>query len=430
MADHDQARLPKPVKKNPQVKTRSPLVPPMRRSRLGLRLASHAARGAFCLPFCGDCEQAVWPPRDACPVCLAALVWQEVSSAGELIAETVLETSPELYFRERMPWRIGTVRLQAGPSVIAHLHNHVSIGQPVELKLHLDKAQRPVFMAYAGHDGSGKKRKGKEANPVNEDSQLRELTTDPKYRRVLITDARSPAGLALAAALGDAGASAVYAGVAEGWRRDAGLDELEAMDHVTIVPLDVTDTGSVRELAAEIGGKVDILIHTSDHPRPGGLLDGTSLTLVQEMYDRLVTGYMRLAQYFGPAMRGRGADGVNAATAWVSVLSVYAHANWPDFGQHSACHAAVHSLSQCLRAEMLGSGVRVVNAYTGPLEQDWYQTVLPPKVTPQRLALDLIKGLQAGLEDIYIGDVARDVAMRFRDDAKLLEIELTAGENG
>ena len=55
-------------------------------------------------------------------------------------------------------------------------------------------------------------------------------------------------------------------------------------------------------------------------------------------------------------MRSRGADGVNSATAWVNLLSVYAHANWPAYGQHSAAHAAALSLAQCLRGEMLGSG--------------------------------------------------------------------------
>ena len=74
---------------------------------------------------------------------------------------------------------------------------------------------------------------------------------------------------------------------------------------------------------------------------------------------------------------------------------------------------------------MQGSGVRVVNAFAGPLEQDWHRSVLPPKVTQRRLARDIVSGLQAGLQDIYIGDVARDVHERWSDDAKLLELELT-----
>ena len=36
----------------------------------------------------------------------------------------------------------------------------------------------------------------------------------------------------------------------------------------------------------------------------------------------------------------------------------------------------------------------------------------------------MVGGLQGGQQDVYIGDVARDVAERFEDDAKLLEMEL------
>ena len=53
--------------------------------------------------------------------------------------------------------------------------------------------------------------------------------------------------------------------------------------------------------------------------------------------------------------------------------------------------------------------------------------MLPPKVTPNRLARDIVAGLLAGQQDLYIGDVARDVAERFEDDAKLLEMELAGG---
>jgi hypothetical protein len=38
-----------------------------------------------------------------------------------------------------------------------------------------------------------------------------------------------------------------------------------------------------------------------------------------------------------------------------------------------------------------------------------------------------VGALQGGQQDVYIGDVARDVAERFEDDAKLLEMELAGG---
>ena len=409
--------LPEPVRKDPQKKTRSALVPPLARSRLGMRLGAQAARGRFHLQHCDSCEFIVWPPREACPSCLSNLQWRAANPHGRLIAETTLETSPELYFRERVPWRVGTVKLASGVPVMAHLHAHCRVGDRVELRLFLDKADRAVFMAFADTNSPD----------LREDIQLRELTNDPRHRRVLITDARSPAGVALAAAMTDAGAKTVFAGVAESWKRDAAIERLEGMNRVSVVPLDLTDTRSVEELCGEIGGKVDILVHNAEHVRPGGVMTGRGIADAKQLHDKLVFGFMRLAENFGPVMRSRGADGVNSATAWVNLLSVYAHANWPAYGQHSAAHAAALSLAQCLRGEMLGSGVRVINTFAGPLEQDWHDSVLPPKVTPERLARDIVAGLLAGQQDLYIGDVARDVAERFEDDAKLLEMELAGG---
>ena len=72
-------------------------------------------------------------------------------------------------------------------------------------------------------------------------------------------------------------------------------------------------------------------------------------------------GLLRLAQEFGPALKGRSADGTTHAAAWVNLLSVYALSNYPPHGTFSASKAAAYSLAQCLRAEMRTSGIRVIN---------------------------------------------------------------------
>ena len=101
-----------------------------------------------------------------------------------------------------------------------------------------------------------------------DDKQLRALTCDPKFRRVLVTDGRTELGQATAKALADAGASTIFVGVAEAWRPYPGADALAAVPGVEILPLDLTDTVSVSELAGEIGGKTDILVNTAEYVRP------------------------------------------------------------------------------------------------------------------------------------------------------------------
>ena len=122
-------------------------------------------------------------------------------------------------------------------------------------------------------------------------------------------------------------------------------------------------------------------------------------------------------------MRARGADGPTGAIAWVHCLSIHALSSVPQFGIHSATHAACLSLSQWLRNEMRPGGVRIVNAFSGPLDSEWFQTVPPPKVAPKALADAVVDGLKRGLEDIYVGDVATDFLKRMIDNPKAVERE-------
>ena len=46
--------------------------------------------------------------------CRRALKWREQSGDGELLSQTTLAHSNDLFFRERLPWRLGLVRLDAG----------------------------------------------------------------------------------------------------------------------------------------------------------------------------------------------------------------------------------------------------------------------------------------------------------------------------
>ena len=407
--------LSRPKRKNPLRKTRMPLLPQGVRSRTALGLTAAAAEGRFQLQVCADCAAVIYPPRDACPRCLSArLPYRDVDNRGILLAETTIRTSTDVYFRERMPWRIGTVRLDAGPSIVAHLHGDLREGERTRLSLQLDKSGQAIVMALPARDTPN----------MHDDPQWRELTCDPKFRRALVTDGRSAVGQAMAQALSEAGAAIVFVGVADPWKPFPGEDKLRKVERVEIVALDVTDTISVNECAGEFAPKVDILVNTAEHVRTGGLLERKGLTVAREELEVRYLGLMRLAQAFGPVLRARGADGINSAAAWVNLLSVYALANWPAYGAFSATEAACLSAAQSLRAELRPGGVKVLNVFSGPLETEWYQSVQPPKVAPAALARATVRALQQGLEDLFVGDVAEDVRDRLAASPKALEREL------
>ena len=407
--------LVRPRRKNPLKRTRLPLLPQGTRSRTAHGLTKAAAEGRFALQMCGDCDTVVYPPRDACPACLSPrLAYRDIDAGGVLAAETTVRTSADSYFRERAPWRIGTVKLDAGPVLIAHLHGDTKEGGRVRLALKLDKSGSAVVIALPEKD----------TPHMHDDPQLRELTCDPKYRRVLITDGRTAVGQAMARAFSDAGAGIVFVGVADSWKPFAGMDALRGIDRVEIVALDLTDTESVTEQAEQNGSRIDIIVNTAEHVRPGGILDRAGIVAAREVMDVRYFGLMRLAQAFGPTMRLRGADGINSAVAIVNLLSVYALTSWPEYGTHSAVEAACLSAAQTLRAELRPGGVRVINVFSGPLETEWFQTVPAPKVAPAALARAVVDALRNGLEDVFVGDVADDVRARLAVNPKALEREL------
>ncbi len=406
----------KPRRKNPILRSRAPTLPPDRRSRTALGLTRAAALGRFELQRCPACGAVQYPPREACHRCLATeLAWQPMSGGGELLSETLQHHSQELFFRERGPVRLGLIRLDEGATVLAHLARDCPPAPGrVTVRAALDRAGQAVLVA--GPEGA---RAG-----LADDPALREMTGDPRGRKALVTDAKSPVGQAMVRALVEAGAELVWAGQCEPWKQPPGWPETAALPRVTPVPLDVTDSRSVETLAGEVGFKVDILVNTAQHHRSHGLFGRAGLETAQAEIEVNYLGLLRLAKAFGPVLQARGADGANSAVAWVNILSVHALSNLPSEATYSASLAAALSAAQALRAELRRGGVRVLNVFPGPIDDPWNQLILPPKLAPATLARAVVAALGDSVEDLFPGDVAQEWLARWRDNPKALEREL------
>lgn len=407
--------LTRPPRKNPLARTRQPTQPPGARSRRSLGLTAAAAAGRFDLQVCQECQAVQYPPREVCHTCLSdQLHWQAVDPQGQLLVTTVLHHSNDLYFRERLPWRIGTVKMAAGPSVVAHVHGDCHDGDTVRLTLKLDRSGQAVLIALP-----------QQATPnMEDDIVLRETSCDPKFRRVLVTDCKTAVGVAIIKALLASDVTAIFAGDPEPWKASDEFNLLCNDERVHKQALNITDSDSVQRLSRSIGGKVDILINTAGYERDGGVLYNRDINKAHEAMDINCMGLMRLAQHFGPAMASRAADGVNNAVAWVNILSIYAHVNLAARGVWSASQAAALSVSQCLRNEFLQSGIRVVNVFAGPIDHEWEQLTPPPRVSPNTISSAIVRALRDGVEDVYVGDIAQEFLARLRDNPKGLEREL------
>lgn len=180
--------------------------PPHARSVAAAGLVRGAATGRFILQRCQDCSKVQYPPRDACHNCLGIeLVWEDADRRGVLSAKTTIHASNEPYFQERLPWTVGTVASEEGPSILAHLLEGCVAGEPVFMDLRLDPAGRGVVVA-------------RPANQIMTSStshsrpQEDDFLGDPSGMRILVTDGCSMLGHFVIAGLLGRGVKAVTAG--------------------------------------------------------------------------------------------------------------------------------------------------------------------------------------------------------------------------
>jgi NAD(P)-dependent dehydrogenase (short-subunit alcohol dehydrogenase family)/uncharacterized OB-fold protein len=390
-----------PKKRNPLAPLRAPKPLPAARSRAALGLAVGAAAGRFRLQVCEQCGAVQYPPRELCVSCLGPLQWRDVEPSGTLIAMTTTRISSELWFRERPPWRTGLVELVGGPKVVAHLHPECVTGEKIMLSLKLDSAGRGAVYAAP-------------ADSAQDEARRRAFAADPANRNALIVDGRASTGPSLVRALRQAGAARVYVGLSELWRPAPSYDGVE------IVALDVSDPKSADELAALIGDKVDILINNCDHFRP----DATDVARARLAFDIHALGGLRLAAAFQPVMRARANEAGRSSAAYVSVISALALSGSREYGPYAAAQAALRSINQTLRAESRSSSLKVVDVLTGPIDDEWRQTIRPPKVAPATLANAVVAALRDGLEEVVVGDVAKEIHAKWAEDPGLLRQEL------
>lgn len=138
------------------------------RSNAAAGLTVAASAGRLELQVCTACNAVQYPPREACCVCLGTeLQWRSQEGSGELLAVTRIHVSQNLYFKERVPWPVALVRLDCGPTVMAHLH--VDCPPPparVRVQARVDVSGQGVLIAFPAEG----------AADISRDPRLVELT--------------------------------------------------------------------------------------------------------------------------------------------------------------------------------------------------------------------------------------------------------------
>jgi NAD(P)-dependent dehydrogenase (short-subunit alcohol dehydrogenase family) len=183
-------------------------------------------------------------------------------------------------------------------------------------------------------------------------------------RAVLITGCSSGIGRATAERLARGGWN-VYATA----RRLESIRDLEAAGCKTL-PLDVTDEDSMREAVERVEraeGSVGSLVNNAGYSQ-SGTVEEVPMERVRRQFETNVFGLVRMCQLVLPGMRREGGGRI------VNLSSMGGRLTFPGLGFYHATKYAVESLSDALRYEVGGFGVRVVVVEPGIIRTEFEAT--------------------------------------------------------
>jgi NAD(P)-dependent dehydrogenase (short-subunit alcohol dehydrogenase family) len=185
-------------------------------------------------------------------------------------------------------------------------------------------------------------------------------------RAVLITGCSSGIGWATAERLGRSDL-AVYA-TARNVQAIAPLGERGCR----LLPLDVTDEGSMRRAVEEVErseGAVGVLINNAGYSQSGAI-EEVPMEKVRRQFETNVFGLARMCQLVLPGMRRQGFGRI------VNLSSMGGKLTFPGGGFYHATKHAVEAISDALRFEVRAFGVEVVVIEPGLIRTGFAQTAV------------------------------------------------------
>jgi short-subunit dehydrogenase len=108
----------------------------------------------------------------------------------------------------------------------------------------------------------------------------------------------------------------------------------------------------------------------------------------------------------------------------VNVSSVAALINMPLIADYSISKAALHSFTQCLRAELALYGSEVYEVFPGPINTRLTEGLPILKAEPKDVAKAIYESIKKKEEDIFPDDFAKSLRDRLIQDPKSVEKEL------
>ena len=194
----------------------------------------------------------------------------------------------------------------------------------------------------------------------------------------------------------------------DGWtvfataRNSETLADLSALGCRTL-PLDVTDEASMSAavnavIAAE--GAVGVLINNAGYSQSGAV-ESVPLDQVRRQFETNVFGLIRMCQLVLPGMRDQQWGRI------VNLSSMGGRLTFPGGGIYHASKYAVEALSDALRFEVQGFGVRVIVIEPGLIVTNFGETAAGSVEPAGGPYADFNRSVARAIEDVYQGPLAK-----------------------
>ena len=221
-------------------------------------------------------------------------------------------------------------------------------------------------------------------------------------RTILITGGTSGIGRELAARLLSSGNTVLVTG-----RDQAKLDATaQSLPGLHTFRSDAGKSDDIAALHAEVVARfpnLDVLVNNAGIMRNLDLNEDRGLDDVVREIEIDLNGPLRMVQQFLPHLRARGEAMV------VNVTSGLAFVPFPLSPVYSAAKAGLHAYTQCLRLQLRGTGVRVVELAPPGVETPLFRAEFGEELEGQKamdvgvLVTKAIAGIESGKDEIRPG---------------------------
>jgi len=140
-----------------------------------------------------------------------------------------------------------------------------------------------------------------------------------------------------------------------------------------VLSLDYTDAASIAACADQAlklaDGKLDALFNNGAYGQPG-LVEDLSVEVLRDQFEANFFGWHDLTTRLIPAMRDQGSGRIVQCSSVLGIMAL------PYRGAYNASKFALEGLTDTLRLELHGSGIRVSSIQPGPVRSRFTQRAL------------------------------------------------------